>query len=304
MRLRLQIRALRLTIAGMLRCTALCATLALLISTLAANAAAPNLNSEPALGLRSASALVLDAANGDVLVDHDAQRVTPIASITKLMTALVVIDAKQPLDEVIQITAADRWKGKGAFSHLPNGARLTRGDLLRLALMASENLAARTLANNYPGGLPAFVKTMNSKAKVLGMTRTHFDDPSGLSNLNVSSARDLAKLVSAASREPVIREYSTLHTHEVVAGKSRLLFRNTNLLIGKSDWDILVQKTGFTNDAGQCLVMEAMIDDRPVVMVFLNSFGKLTRTAEARRVRKWMEARNMAPASNGSVASK
>jgi D-alanyl-D-alanine endopeptidase (penicillin-binding protein 7) len=288
------------------RCTAFfaSATLVLLISAHDANAAAPKLKSDPALGLRSASALVIDATSGEVLFDHDGQRVTPIASITKLMTALVVIDARQPLDEVIQITAADRWKGKGAFSHLPNGAKLTRGDLLRLALMASENLAARTLANNYPGGLPAFVKTMNSKAKVLGMTRTHFDDPSGLSNLNVSSARDLAKLVSAASRQPVIREYSTLHTHEVVAGRSRLMFRNTNLLIGKSDWDILVQKTGFTNDAGQCLVMEAVIDDRPVVMVFLNSFGKLTRTAEARRVRKWLEAKNSEPASTGSVASK
>jgi D-alanyl-D-alanine endopeptidase (penicillin-binding protein 7) len=291
MRLRLQNAARRLTIWRMHRCTALFTTLALLISPLAANAAAPKLKSDPALGLRSASALVIDATSGEVLVDHDAQRVTPIASITKLMTALVVIDAKQPLDEVIQITAADRWKGKGAFSHLPTGAKLTRGDLLRLALMASENLAARTLANNYPGGLPAFVKTMNSKAKVLGMTRTHFDDPSGLSNLNVSSARDLAKLVGAASRDPVIREYSTLHTHEVVAGRSRLLYRNTNLLVGRPDWDILVQKTGFTNDAGQCLVMEAVIDDRPVVMVFLNSFGKLTRTAEARRVRKWMAAR-------------
>ena len=137
-----------------------------------------------------------------MIFERQPKLVTPIASITKLMTALVVLDGQQPLDEVIKITAEDRWKGKGAFSHLPNGAKLTRGDLLRLALMASENLAARTLARNYPGGLPAFVRTMNVKAKALGMTQTHFDDPSGLSSLNVSSARDLVKLVNAASRQP------------------------------------------------------------------------------------------------------
>ena len=241
--------------------------------------------------VRSATALVVDATSGDVLFERDAAVVTPIASITKLMTALVVLEGHQPLDEVIKITAEDRWKGKGAFTHLPVGAKLTRGDLLRLALMASENLAARTLARNYPGGIPAFVRTMNVKARALGMTQTHFDDASGLSSLNVSTARDLAKLVHAASRDPVIREYSTLPSHEVVAGKSRLMYRNTNLLIGKPDWTILVQKTGFTHDAGQCLVMEAMIGERSVVMVFLNSFGKLTRTADARRIRKWMEAR-------------
>jgi D-alanyl-D-alanine endopeptidase (penicillin-binding protein 7) len=206
------------------------------------------------------------------------------------MTALVVLDALQPLDEVIKISADDRWKGKGAFSHLPTGTKLTRGDLLRLALMASENLAARTLGRNYPGGLPAFVRTMNVKAKALGMTKTHFDDPSGLSSLNVSNARDLAKLVNAASRQSVIRDYSTLPHYEVRLGKRMFMYRNTNLLIGRPDWTIHVQKTGFTNDAGQCLVMETVIDERSVVMVFLNSYGKLTRTADARRVRKWMEA--------------
>jgi len=261
----------------------------LLASGLTAQAAAPKSANDP--GLRSANALIVDAATGEVIYERDARAVTPIASLTKLMTALVVLDGQQPLDEVITITADDKWQGKGAFSRLPIGAKLTREDLLKLALMASENRAARTLGRNYPGGMPAFVRTMNLKAKALGMTQTHFDDPSGLSSNNVSSARDLVKLMNAASREVVIREYSTLPLHEVRIGRSVLAYRNTNLLIGKPDWEIRVQKTGYTNDAGECLVMQAMIGERPVNMVFLNSFGKLTRTADARRVRKWLEAR-------------
>ena len=261
----------------------------LLASGLTAQAAAPKSANDP--GLRSANALIVDASTGEVIYERDARAVTPIASLTKLMTALVVLDGQQPLDEVITITADDKWQGKGAFSRLPIGAKLTREDLLKLALMASENRAARTLGRNYPGGMPAFVRTMNLKAKALGMTQTHFDDPSGLSSNNVSSARDLVKLMNAASREVVIREYSTLPLHEVRIGRSVLAYRNTNLLIGKPDWEIRVQKTGYTNDAGECLVMQAMIGERPVNMVFLNSFGKLTRTADARRVRKWLEAR-------------
>ena len=241
-------------------------------------------------GVRSAAALVMDAHSGEVIYELKAKDVTPIASITKLMTALVVLDGQQPLDEVITITNEDRWHGKGAFSRLPVGAKLTRGDLLKLALMASENRAARVLGRNYPGGMTAFVRTMNAKAKALGMTQTRFDDPSGLSSNNVSNARDLAKLLNAVSRDTRIREFSTLASHEVRIGRSVLGYRNTNLLIGKPDWDILVQKTGFTNDAGECLVMQAMIGDRAVNMVLLNSFGKLTRTADARRIRKWMEA--------------
>jgi len=251
--------------------------------------------------VKSASALIVDGNNGEVIFEQKAGLVTPIASITKLMTALVVIDGQQPLDEVIVITAADRWKGKGAFSHLPNGAKLTRGDLLRLALMASENLAARTLARNYPGGMAAFVRTMNLKAKALGMTQSHFDDPSGLSSLNVSNAHDLVKLVNAVSRDSRIREFSTLRSHEVRLGNRMFMYRNTNLLIGKPEWEILVQKTGFTNDAGQCLVMETMLDERPVIMVFLNSFGSLTRTADARRVRRWMEAQHAPEMVSGTV---
>ena len=255
-------------------------------------------------GVKSVSALIVDGDNGEVLFEQKPAVVTPIASITKLMTALVVLDGQQPLNEVIVITAADRWKGKGAFSHIPNGAKLTRGDLMRLALMASENLAARTLARNYPGGIPAFVKTMNVKARALGMTKTRFDDPSGLSSLNVSNARDLVKLINAVSRDSRIREFSTLRSHDVRLGKRLFTYRNTNLLVGKPDWEILVQKTGFTNDAGQCLVMEATIDERPVIMVFLNSFGSLTRTADARRIRKWLAAQNSSSVAVAGAAAR
>ena len=270
---------------------------------LSANAA----EKKPAPGpeLRSANALIVDANSGDVIYERDAGRPVPIASITKLMTALVVLDGQQPLDEVITITADDKWKGKGAFSRLPVGAKLTRGDLLKLALMASENRAARTLGRNYPGGMKAFVRTMNQKARALGMTKTRFDDPSGLSSLNVSSPRDLSKLLNAVSRDTRIREFSTLESHEVRIGKSSLVYRNTNLLVGKQDWKILVQKTGYTNDAGECLVMQAMIGDRAVNMVLMNSFGKLTRTADARRVRRWMEAQEKPAVAGGTeVAAK
>jgi D-alanyl-D-alanine endopeptidase (penicillin-binding protein 7) len=240
--------------------------------------------------VRSAAALVVDGENGTVLFERKATLVAPIASITKLMTALVVLDGKQPLDEKIKLTKADVWKGKGAHSRLAVGSQFTREELLKLALMASENRAAEMLARNYPGGKAAFVKTMNLKAKALGMTQTRFADASGLSNANVSSARDLVKLVNAASRDSRIREYSTLRSLEVQVNRSMLRYVNTNLLVGKSDWDIHVQKTGYTNDAGQCLVMEAVLDDRPVIMVLMNSFGSLTRTADARRIRKWLEA--------------
>jgi len=280
------------------------ALLALLLGAgLVSHAAATNAATKPEV--RSASALIVDATSGEVLFERQPKLITPIASITKLMTALVVLDALQPLDEVITIKADDRWKGKGAFSHIPDGTKLKRSDLMRLALMASENLAARVLARNYPGGVPAFVHTMNVKAKALGMTQTHFDDPSGLSSANVSTARDLVKLINAASRQSIIRDYSTLISHEVRLARRPFVYRNTNLLIGRQDWDIAVQKTGFTNDAGQCLVMQTTIDGRLVDMVFLNSFGSLTRTADARRIRRWMEAQNVrSVVSAGAVGTK
>jgi serine-type D-Ala-D-Ala endopeptidase (penicillin-binding protein 7) len=261
----------------------------------------------PAKGpdVRSAMALVMDSSSGEVIFERNVTSVVPIASITKLMTALVVLDGKQPLDEVVEITAADRWKGKGAHSRIPVGAKITRADLLRLALMASENRAAQTLARAYPGGKSAFVKTMNAKAKSLGMTQSRFHDASGLSSLNVSSARDLSKLINATAQSQIIREYSTLPSVEVrVSRKSTLVYRNTNLLIGKPDWEILVQKTGYTNDAGECLVMQAVLDERPVNIVLLNSFGKLTRTADARRIRRWMEAQKSPQVAGAAAATK
>lgn len=240
--------------------------------------------------VRSNAAYVLDTTTGNVIFERKSELVAPIASITKLMTALVALEARQPLDEIIEIRPADSWKGKGSFSRLAVGTKLSREDLLHLALMASENRAARAVGRSYPGGEPAFVKAMNAKAKALGMTQTHFDDPSGLSTENVSSARDLAKLVMAASRNPTIREFSTSPSHTVKVGRSMLEFRNTNSLVRNPGWDITVQKTGFINEAGECLVMQTTIGERPVVMVLLNSFGKYTRVADAKRIRQWMES--------------
>jgi len=241
--------------------------------------------------LRSSSALVVDETDGSILYSKHADVAAPIASITKLMTALVIADAKLPLDEPIEVTKDDRSLHKGAFSRLAFGTTLTRGDLLHLALMASENRAAHALGRTYPGGLDAFVRAMNAKARALGMTSAHFVDPVGLSSDNMASPEDLVKLVSAASHDPAIREFSTDPGYSVVIGRRRIEFRNTNSLVRNSQWDIVVQKTGYISEAGKCLVMQAVIDDRTVVMVLLNSYGRYTRVADARRIRKWMEAK-------------
>jgi serine-type D-Ala-D-Ala endopeptidase (penicillin-binding protein 7) len=240
--------------------------------------------------VRSASVIVLDAVDSSVLYSRQAQRPVPIASITKLMTALVVLDAKQPLDEMIELTIADRRLERSSFSRLAVGSRISRGDLLHLALMSSENSAAHAVARAYPGGLQACLKAMNAKARALGMKTARFTDPTGLSSGNVSSAADLTKLVAAAAADPTIRTFSTSASLTVPVGKQLLEFRNTNSLVTKADWDVMVQKTGYTDDAGQCLVMQTVIRERPVLIVLLNSFGKYTRVADARRIRKWMEA--------------
>jgi len=263
--------------------------LSLLFATAPASLAASRSKHPANPEVRSSAALVVDARDSAVLFARRDDATMPIASITKLMTALVVLEGGQPLDETLTITKADRDTQPGTTSRLAPGTRLTREELLHLALMSSENRAAQALGRNYPGGLPAFLKAMNAKARELGMVDSRFADPSGLSRQNVATARDLVKLVKAASAEPLIRRYSTDERHTVVAGRHKLEFRNTNTLVTRPDWDISVQKTGYTQAAGQCLVMTTVIDGRPVVIVLLNSFGKYTRVADARRIRKWME---------------
>jgi serine-type D-Ala-D-Ala endopeptidase (penicillin-binding protein 7) len=239
--------------------------------------------------VRSSSLLVIDEGDSSVLLSKNADVAAPIASITKLMTALVVLDAKQSLDEELTVTNEDRSLDRGTASRLAVGTTLTRGDLMHLALMSSENRAAHALGRNYPGGLDSFLQAANEKARALGMTNSYFADPTGLSSENVASPADLAKLVMAASRNPTIRSYSTDTEHEVMVGKHKVEFRTTNNLVRHKDWDIVVQKTGFTNAAGQCLVMKTVVNDHPMVIVLLNSFGKYTRVADATRIRRWIE---------------
>jgi len=221
----------------------------------------------------------------------NADHTAPIASITKLMTAMVVLDAKLPLDEVLQISNDDIDMVKGTKSRLPIGAHFRRDDLMRLALMASDNRAASALGRNYPGGLPAFVEAMNHKAQALGLQQTHYVDSSGLSPGNVSSAQDLGKLVSEASKYELIREYTTTGAVNVQLpdSKRKLTFVNTNALVRAGDWKIGLSKTGFINEAGKCLVMQAMIANQPIVIVLLDSWGRLTRIGDANRIRKWLE---------------
>jgi D-alanyl-D-alanine endopeptidase (penicillin-binding protein 7) len=241
--------------------------------------------------LRSSSVFILDATHSSVLYSRHADVALPIASITKLMTALVVLHAGQALDEPIEITREDVSAGKGAYSRLAFGTTLTRGDLLHLALMSSENRAAHALGRHYPGGVPAFVQAMNAQAATLGMTHTRFVDPAGLSSENVASPEDLSKLVMAASQNSFIRAYSTDKGYAVRAGRRRIDFRNTDSLVSNPTWNIVVQKTGYISEAGKCLVMQAIIEERTVVIVLLDSFGKYTRVADAKRIKKWMEWR-------------
>ena len=242
--------------------------------------------------LQSSGVMVLDAKTGQTLYSKNAERATPIASITKLMTAMVVLDAKLSLDEVLQINNEDVDLIKNTQSRLPVGAHFRRDDLMRLALMASDNRAAAALGRNYPGGILSFVDAMNAKAKALGLTATHFVDSSGLAPGNVASAADLGKLVAAASQYALINEYSTTGAVEVTLPdtKRRLSFVNTNALVRASDWQIGLSKTGFINESGKCLVMQALIANQPVVIVLLDSWGRLTRIGDANRIRKWLES--------------
>jgi D-alanyl-D-alanine endopeptidase (penicillin-binding protein 7) len=243
------------------------------------------------LKLASANALVLDAEAGVPIYAKAANEVSPIASLTKLMTAMVVLDAAQPLDEPLEVDLSDIDFLKGSRSRLGLGTQLPRREMLRLALMSSENRAASALARHYPGGTEAFVHAMNAKARSLGLARTRFDDPTGLSPKNVSTANDLATMVRAAARYPLIREYSTTPSAYVeVDPDGRILgFNNSNRLVASSEWEILLQKTGYIREAGRCLVMLATIASRPMVIVLLDSIGKHTRLGDAERVRHWIE---------------
>ncbi|MHB8666617.1 MAG: D-alanyl-D-alanine endopeptidase [Burkholderiales bacterium] len=243
------------------------------------------------LNLRSATALVQDAETGEILYDKNAHTITPIASITKLMTAMVMLDAGVDLKQDITISTADMDTLRGTHSRLKPGVSLSRDELLRLALMSSENRAAAALARTtYPGGIEPFLRAMNHKAQMLGMNDTHFDDATGLSAANVASAEDLVKLVRAAHRYALIRKYTTTTGHEVhVAGRA-LAYHNTDRLVSNESWNIGLSKTGFTNDAGHCLVLQAKLAERQVIIVLLDSWGKLSRIGDANRIKAWLEA--------------
>lgn len=262
-----------------------------LVFSLASPAATANPQPSTAGGpdVRSQAYYILDGSDSSVLAARRENTAAPIASITKLMTALVVLEAGQAMDEMLTITADDVRGTVGSGSRLHQGAKLSRGDLLHLALMSSENRAAHAICRAYPGGLKACVAAMNAKARDLGMGSARFVEPTGLSESNVASPCDLAKLVLATSRNPVIRAYSTSPEHTVQVGRQLLVFRNTNALVDKPDWDVSIQKTGYISQAGRCLVMQARIEGRPVVIVLLNSFGKYTRIADAKRIRNWLE---------------
>jgi serine-type D-Ala-D-Ala endopeptidase (penicillin-binding protein 7) len=256
------------------------------------------------LRLASANVLVVDAQDGRRMYAKAADEVTSIASLTKLMTAMVVLDANPSLDEPMAVDMDDFDYIKGSRSRLRMGATLSRGEMLRLALMSSENRAASSLARHYPGGSVAFVAAMNAKAVELGMTRTRFEDPTGLSPNNVSTANDLALMVGAAARYPLIRDYTTTPAHfvEVQPTGQLLGFNNSNALVKNVAWDIQLQKTGYIREAGRCVVMLATIASRPMVIVLLDSLGKYTRLGDAQRVKHWLETGESLPPPSAKTA--
>ncbi len=256
-------------------------------------AAGLHATSDP-LELKSSVAYVIDQDTREVLLSKNDQAVLPIASLTKLMTALIVKELKLPLDETITITQDDVDTEKGSSSRLRVGTELSRGELLHLALMSSENRAAHALGRSAPGGMTSFVAQMNNKARELGMKDTRYVEPTGLSSKNQSSAQDLAKLVSTAYADATLREFSTWPQYEVSIGARTLQYRNTNRLVSSPNWDIGLQKTGYISEAGRCLVMQATIAGRKLIMVFLDSAGKFSRIGDAERVRHWVETVAMA----------
>jgi D-alanyl-D-alanine endopeptidase (penicillin-binding protein 7) len=243
------------------------------------------------LDLRSSVAMVIDQKTGETLFDKNADAVLPIASITKVMTAMVVLDSGASLGDMLEVTEADRDTERHSGSRLPIGARLSRGEMLQLALMSSENRAANALGRHYPGGMQAFVAEMNAKARSIGMSDSRFSEPTGLSSNNVSNARDLARLVRAAHGYPLIRQYSTAADLSVDTGYRQVAFRSTNRLIDDPAWDIGLQKTGFISEAGKCLVLQARIDGRQVIIVLLDATATHFRFADAQRLRRWIAER-------------
>lgn len=240
--------------------------------------------------IKSAAVAVFDQSTGDVLYEKNAGAVVPIASITKLMTAMVALDVQPSLTETLTIGTEDVDTLKGTHSRLSVGTRLSREEMLLLALMSSENRAAAALSRHYPGGREAFVAAMNAKARMLGLTETHFADPTGLTPENVSSARDLVKLVNAAHQYPLIREFSTSEEYQVAVRGRPQMFRNTNTLVRNEQWNIGLSKTGYISEAGKCLVMQAWLDNKPTIIVLLDSWGKLTRVGDAQRIKRWIES--------------
>jgi D-alanyl-D-alanine endopeptidase (penicillin-binding protein 7) len=258
------------------------------------------------LNLRSSVALILDEREGVTLYGHNTHAQRPIASLTKLMTAMVIFDAGLPLDELIEITRADRDTLKGTRSRLQYGSVFTRYDLLQAALGASDNRAAAALARTYPGGTDAMIQVMNATAQQLGMTQTRYTDASGLDSGNVSTAEDLAKLVLATAKHPLFRVLTTNASFSVTDlwNTSDVGFVNTNRLVRGESWEIGLSKTGYTADAGNCLVMQATIAQRPVIIVLLNSWGKLSRVGDSNRIRDWLlKTERKAQHLNNSVAT-
>ncbi len=257
---------------------------------------------EDALALKSAVALVVDEATNEVLISKNPDAVLPIASITKLMTALVVVDARLPMDETLSVSQDDVDATAGSRSRLALGTQLSRTEMLHLALMSSENRAAHVLGRTYPGGTTRFVEAMNAKARLLGMSDTRYVEPTGLSSDNRSSAQDLARLVRAASLYPLVREYSTSEEAVVPVGRHQVQFRTTNGLVRDPEWDILVQKTGYISAAGRCLVMQAQLAGRNFIMVLLDSAGKYSRIADAERIRRWLVEEHLLPSALSAIS--
>jgi D-alanyl-D-alanine endopeptidase (penicillin-binding protein 7) len=254
--------------------------------------------------LAAGSALLVDLKTNQVLYERNASTVVPIASVTKLMTAMVALDAKLPLNDMLPINISETKEMQGVFSRVRVGSELSRHDMIEIALMASENRAAASLAHHYPGGYSAFIAAMNSKARSLGMNSTRFVEPTGLSEHNVSNARDLVLMIKAASQYPLIEQFSTASEKTQAFRKPNytLGFRNTNNLVRKPDWNVQLSKTGYTGEAGRCLVMNTVMNQRQVAFVVLDAFGKYTHMADATRLKRWLETGRVTPVPAAAIS--